>query len=63
MDWLVLKNVSSIIMLLGALIMCITGIVFLVKEWPDEETAHKQKKAGTGYIVASIIFLVLALFF
>ncbi|MBR1630682.1 MAG: hypothetical protein IJ680_02385 [Paludibacteraceae bacterium] len=64
MEWLLaLSNISSLLMIIGAVAMFISGIVVLFKKYPDEETAHKMKKSGIAYIMAGLLFIVAAFVF
>lgn len=54
---------GNALIIIGAIITIITGIVNITKKHTDEETERKSKKAGYIGIIAGIILLIYGFFF
>lgn len=61
MDVLMLHLFGRILMIVGALIFIILGIVLLTKKQSDEEKCQTAKKNGQKYIWLGIMWLVLTI--
>lgn len=63
MDILMMRLLGRILMIIGALVLIVYGIVLITKKQDDEEKLQQAKKNGKRYIWLGIMWLVLVAFY
>lgn len=57
MDILMMRLLGRILMIIGALVLIVYGIVLITKKQDDEEKLQQAKKNGKRYIWLGIMWL------
>lgn len=63
MDILMMRLLGRFLMIIGALVLIVYGIVLITKKQDDEEKQQQAKKNGKRYIWLGIMWLVLVAFY
>lgn len=63
MDILMMRLLGRILMIVGAVVSIVYGIVLVTKKHDDEDKRQREKKNGEKYIWLGIMWLVLVAFY
>lgn len=63
MDILMMRLLGRILMIVGALVLIVYGIVLITKKQDDKEKQQQANKNGKRYIWLGIMWLVLVAFY